>query len=95
MKANSKNIQKIYNTPTTVKFCKNCVVSNQRPRIKFNKDGICNACMNIKNKSKINWKDREKELKELLSRYRKKNGKFDVSDAGTMINFLKSLNAQK
>ncbi len=73
-----KNIQKIYKTPTEVKFCKKCVVSNQRPRIKFNKDGICNACVNIKNKIKINWKDREKELKELLSKYRKKNGKFDV-----------------
>ncbi|MDA7704706.1 N-acetyl sugar amidotransferase [Candidatus Pelagibacter sp.] len=73
-----KNIKKIYNTPNIVKFCKNCVTSNQRPRISFNKDGICNACINIKNKIKINWKDREKELKELLSKYRKNNGKFDV-----------------
>ena len=31
-----------------------------------------------KNKFEINWAFREKELKDLLSRYRKKNGKFDV-----------------
>ena len=46
-----RNIKKIYNTPHIVKFCKICVVSNQRPRISFNKDGICNACVNIKNKN--------------------------------------------
>ena len=33
-----KNIKKIYQLPGKVKFCKKCVVSNQRPRIKFNKD---------------------------------------------------------
>ncbi len=34
-------------------------------------------CYN-RNKPKINWSDREKKLKELLSKYRKKNGQFDV-----------------
>ena len=57
----------------SVKLC--CL--NQRPRISFIKDGICNACVNLKNKNKINWGEREKELKDLLSKY-KKNGKFDV-----------------
>ena len=78
LKLKKKNISKIYNIPKEVKFCKTCVISNQRPRIEFNKDGICNACLNVKNKFKINWSDREKELKDLLSKYRKKNGKFDV-----------------
>ena len=73
-----KNVKKIYNLPNKVEFCKSCVVSNQRPRISFNKQGICNACENNKNKNIINWSEREKELKELLSKYRKKNGKYDV-----------------
>tara|TARA_B100001093_G_scaffold473423_1_gene497338 strand:- start:4225 stop:5382 length:1158 start_codon:yes stop_codon:yes gene_type:complete len=73
-----KNVKKIYNLPNKVEFCKSCIVSNQRPRISFNKNGICNACENIKHKTKISWPDRERELKELLSKYRKKNGKFDV-----------------
>ena len=58
-------------------FCKSCVVSNQRPRISFNKDGICNACENVKNKININWSEREKEL-GFAFRYRRKDGKFDV-----------------
>ena len=43
-----KNVKKIYNLPNKVEFCKSCVVSNQRPRISFNKQGICNACENNK-----------------------------------------------
>ena len=78
LKLTRKNVKVIYNLPKKIEFCKNCVVSNQRPRISFNKDGICNACENLKDKSKINWPEREKELKDLLSKYRKKNGKFDV-----------------
>lgn len=78
LKIRKRNLLKLYNLPEKVKFCKVCVVSNQRPRISFNKEGICNACVNIKNKPKVNWTDREKELKDLLSKYRKKNGKFDV-----------------
>ena len=30
--------------PKKVEFCKNCVVSNQRPRIDFNSKGVCSAC---------------------------------------------------
>ena len=78
LKLKKKNISKIYSTPKKVKFCKSCIVSNQRPRIIFNKDGICNACLNAEKKYKINWSEREKELRDLLARYRKKNGKFDV-----------------
>ena len=73
-----KNVKKLYNLPKKVEFCKSCVVSNQRPRISFNEKGICNACENNKNKNIINWSEREKELKELLSKYRKKDGKYDV-----------------
>ena len=31
--------------------------------------------------------------KKIIKIFKDENGKFDVSDAGTMINFLKSLNA--
>ena len=78
LKLSKKNVRKTYNLPKNVVFCRSCVVSNQRPRISFNKDGICNACENVKNKININWSEREKELRDLLSRYRRKDGKFDV-----------------
>lgn len=62
-----------------IKFCKKCVVSNQRPRIHFDKDGICGACKfaEIKN-NEIDWSEREKKLKELCNQFRREDGRFDV-----------------
>ena len=37
----------------SVKFCKNCFTPNTRPRIVFNNHGICNACLNSKEKKKL------------------------------------------
>jgi N-acetyl sugar amidotransferase len=65
--------------PTEIKFCKKCVVSNQRPRILFDDEGICGAChyAEIK-KSGIDWQTREKELQELCDKFRRDDGRFDV-----------------
>jgi N-acetyl sugar amidotransferase len=74
-----KNIKKIYNLPDEIKFCKNCTVSNQRPRITFDTNGVCSACNFAEFKrTKINWNEREKELVDLCNRYRKNNGDYDV-----------------
>ena len=40
LKINKKNVRKTYNLPIKVEYCKSCIVSNQRPRISFKKDGI-------------------------------------------------------
>ena len=73
-----KNIKKVYKLPSKVVYCKKCVVSNQRPRINFDNDGICNACRNQELKKKIDWDDRKKKFEILLSKYRKINVDFDV-----------------
>ena len=57
-----KNVKKIYKLPSKVVYCKKCVVSNQRPRINFDNDGICNACRNQELKKKIDWDDRKKKI---------------------------------
>jgi len=66
--------------PKEVKFCKTCVMSNQRPRIKFNKDGICQPCLYTeeKNNNKIDYKKRHEELLKLLDHHRSKDGSHDV-----------------
>ena len=65
--------------PSEIKFCRRCVVSNQRPRISFDDEGICGACRyaEIKNTG-IVWATREKELRELCDQHRSKEGHFDV-----------------
>ncbi|MDB3961746.1 N-acetyl sugar amidotransferase [Paracoccaceae bacterium] len=67
-----------YNLPKDVKFCKKCTISNQRPRITFDKNGVCSACNFAETKRATNWKDRELELKSLLDKHRSKDGRHDV-----------------
>lgn len=68
-----------YNLPTRVEFCKECTISNQRPRITFDERGVCSACNYAKYKHKeIDWEKREQELIELCDQYRKTNGDYDV-----------------
>ena len=66
--------------PKHFKFCKKCVLTNQRPRTEFNEDGVCNACLYAEKKFQggIDWKKREEELVELLNKHRSNDGSWDV-----------------
>ena len=57
------NIEKqIQHVPNNVRWCKKCVVSNQRPRIIFDGDGVCSGCRNTEYKNNdIDWKLREQQ----------------------------------
>ena len=101
----------LFGMPEKVKFCKKCIISNQRPdstiefesKNTFKKKGIlieenniCSACKfnEVKDKE-INWKEREKKLKILCDKYRKKSG-YDVivpssggKDSGYVAHILK------
>jgi N-acetyl sugar amidotransferase len=74
-----RDLVKQYNLPLDVRFCKKCTVSNQRPRITFDKHGVCSACNYAEYKrAKVDWNLRERELIELCDKYRKNNGEYDV-----------------
>jgi len=70
--------------PKEIKFCKTCVVSNQRPRISFDKNGICDACnYAIQKNLNIDWSRRELEFNKLLNKHRSENGNYDVLVPGS------------
>ena len=73
-----KDVQTKYNLPAEVRFCKRCTISNQRPRISFNEEGVCSACVVAEMKKRVNWDEREKELIELCDKYRCNDGSHDV-----------------
>src|SRR3990167_4306067 len=76
--------QQLKAQPKEVFFCKRCVISNQRPRITFDKEGVCSACQYAYRKNHvIDWKKREKELLALLDKHRSKDGSFDVIVPGS------------
>ncbi|WP_435163192.1 N-acetyl sugar amidotransferase [Candidatus Pelagibacter bacterium nBUS_25] len=60
-----------------IKVCNSCLMPNSRPRVSFNKDGICNACIYVSNKKNINWIDREKEFLDICNQNRSKDGNYD------------------
>lgn len=67
-----------YKLPTDVRFCLKCTMSNQRPRIHFDEEGVCSACRFNEAKRGFDWDAREQELVELCNRHRKSNGEYDV-----------------
>ncbi|MBF89515.1 MAG: LPS biosynthesis protein PseA [Candidatus Marinimicrobia bacterium] len=74
------NLEKqVLQLPQKVIWCKRCVASNQRPRIIFNEEGICSACLNADyKKNEVDWDAREEELIALLDKYRRNDGYWDV-----------------
>lgn len=70
--------KQLVSLPKEVKFCTRCVVSNQRPRITLDEEGVCSACRYAELKHKtIDWNERERMLAELLDGYRSKDGSYD------------------
>ncbi|HLF18630.1 MAG TPA: N-acetyl sugar amidotransferase [Candidatus Omnitrophota bacterium] len=87
-----------YGLPKEVKFCKRCVISNQRPSssiefkhavnkahstIRIGDDGICDACRYADIKETIDWKQREMELQALCDKYRRHDGEYDCIVPGS------------
>jgi len=88
-----------YGLPAEVKFCKKCVISNQRPNsavefkhtkdsqkktIFFDEHGVCDACRFAERKhQQIDWQERERELMALCDRYRSNNGSYDCLVPGS------------
>ena len=88
-----------FGLPPEVKFCKKCVISNQRPSstvefknnikekkevISFDSEGVCSACNFQKEKdNEIDWTKREELLQQLCNKYRRNDGSYDVLIPGS------------
>lgn len=62
--ARPRDRQRIDHRPPVM--CKRCVITNKRPRIVFDADGVCSACRWAEEKDLIDWQRREHELSNLL-----------------------------
>jgi N-acetyl sugar amidotransferase len=70
--------KQIIELPKEVRWCKKCVISNQRPRITFDSHGVCAACNNRFLRKEIDWMSRADEFEELLKKHRKSGKDWDV-----------------
>lgn len=94
-----EEMKTLYGLPQEVKFCKKCVISNQRPNsvaefkhqrgsekttIFFDENGVCDACRFTEQKQQtISWESREAELIELADRYRNFSGPYNCLVPGS------------
>jgi N-acetyl sugar amidotransferase len=87
-----------YGLPADVRFCRLCVMSNQRPAssvefrhtkdskkstLSFDSEGICDACRQAQNKERVDWKEREERLLRLLDKHRRNDGYYDCIVPGS------------
>jgi len=94
----SQGLEAFYGLPQQVRFCRRCVMSNQRPSsavefrhtihsrkttLALDHQGVCDACRVAEDKQKINWKQREEELLQLLDKHRSKDGSYDCIVPGS------------
>ena len=61
-----------------IRFCTRCTISNMRPRITFDAQGVCSACRYAEEKARTDWHARESELIALCDAHRSYDGSFDV-----------------
>jgi N-acetyl sugar amidotransferase len=98
MKDVLESVEARYGLPATVAFCRECVMSNQRPAssvefkhtidrkhrtLGFDENGLCDACRVNHLKETIDWKKREEELLRLLDRHRRNDGNYDCIVPGS------------
>lgn len=92
-------IEPFYGLPREVRFCARCVISNQRPNsavefrhtratkkdtIHFDEAGVCDACRVAEAKrTRIDWAERERELRALCDRFRRHDGGYDCLVPGS------------
>lgn len=101
MPAETKSAEKLeayYGLPHEVRYCRRCVMSNQRPAstpefkntpdrkirtMHFDDHGVCDSCRYADVKEAIDWKAREEQLLALLDKHRSKDGSYDCIVPGS------------
>ncbi len=87
-----------FGLPAEIQFCKKCVISNQRPNsavefqhtnkskkktIRFDENGVCDACRVAEQKNSVDWDKRDQELRELCDKFRRDDGEYDCVVPGS------------
>lgn len=51
---------------TSLRWCSRCVLPNTRPNLRFDAEGVCNACRSHGTKRDIDWKSRARQLADVV-----------------------------
>lgn len=65
------------NTVSRLRYCKTCLMPDTRPRIEFNADGVCNACLTAAEKREVDWDARLAEFRKLVEENKPAASEYD------------------
>ena len=51
-----------------IRYCNLCLFPETKPDLKFDENGTCSACQAYKNRSNIDWKQREEQFQSLIKK---------------------------
>lgn len=60
-----------------MRYCTQCVQPDTRPHIYFDENGVCGACLWEKEKERIDWDERKRELAEICQWARDQHAAYD------------------
>ena len=61
-----------------MRICSRCIQPDTRPKIYFNEEGVCGACLWYDEKENIDWQERENKLQEIADWAKKSSaGNYD------------------
>src|SRR3546814_18482452 len=55
-------------------YCVRCVMPDTKPDLFLDEEGVCNACRSYEKRNEVDWGQRERELSEILAKYRNSDG---------------------
>ena len=62
------------NKQKRIRYCTRCIMPETKPDLFIDEEGVCSACRNMENRKTIDWDQRRGELKQILEKYRSKDG---------------------
>lgn len=56
-----------------IQYCSVCLLPDTKPDLKFDKNGVCSACIAYENRTVVNWEIRKQEFDAVISKFRSKS----------------------
>jgi len=57
-----------------IRYCVRCIMPETKPDLHIDGEGVCSACRSFERRKEVDWDNRRGALKEILDRYRSRNG---------------------
>ncbi|MDP3183207.1 MAG: N-acetyl sugar amidotransferase, partial [Desulfobaccales bacterium] len=60
-----------------MRYCSRCILPDTRPHLKFDAQGVCDACRNHKGRAHIDWNARQVAFRQVAAHARARSRGYD------------------